>query len=86
MIDELNKVFTFRLHILKRNLWRIVDRNLRKVGLERISQQLVKELAIDMDGNLKLEMRNGFRWSGRQHSSYLTAILNTDNPLIPSEG
>lgn len=69
---------------LKGQFWYLVDNNLRRIGLERISQRPIKKLTIH-DGIVKIEFRNGFRWTGRHDWLFLNRILVPSNPLLEEE-
>ena len=67
---------------LRRRMLRWFDRLLGMIGLMRISQQMVKEITIH-EGRLRLELRNGYRWSGQQDRYGAQRMDLADPPAPP---
>ena len=68
---------------IRRRFWRVVDRALATVRLERISQRPVYTMTAN--GYLKVTFPNGFRWSGRQDYHDFRRISVVPNPALEPE-
>jgi hypothetical protein len=55
---------------------KLIDHLLRKMGLMRTSQ--APRIEISSEGCIKVELKNGFRWSGHQDRHHLAKISYPD--------